>query len=1375
MLYRGYYVELANSMSVLVLWSLFFVIVSAAADKSNVTRNLFLQTACEESYTPFHLELSTDGFPTETSWELRNAIDNSVINSTEFGDYEMKYTLYNETFCLNTDSCYQFIMSDDYGDGMESLISGYQLFYDNKFLLKGGGQFGKEQVSFNFGGCPSASPSTSMAPTQKPSTSPSETPLECIDSYLTFVLELKTDNFPEETWWNIVNTINNTIEYSRDKGYYKSKPSTESTEEYCLPATSCYQFIIFDSNGDGITPILNAGYSVNVDKVLIKTGGTFKFNETSMSFGDSCPTPSPSTSFAPSDSLAPSSNPSLAPSSQPTKSSIPSTTPTNSPHPTANPTNSIAPTSKPSWSPTISSVPTLSPTDERVDFTGTDRYNSRYFPVMIDYVPEGVFSFQPVTNCLDSLGRTGCVGIPRSYSDTPRWSGTLYPTPPKCNRRLKLCSLGIPMSQKSHNLLPVDKHEFEKVINFLPSKIDEGIGFLDDALINVIAVADFNNDNFLDMMLGYSGPPDKIFFNDGKGNFYDSYTFGSLLKKRTEAIATADFNNDGYEDVVFGFYGNYNRVAFNNRNGTFATYIRLPDSKNTRTRSIAVADVNDDGAVDIIVGNLDGDNQLYLNDGKGNFPIMNVLPGGVQKTTTIDVADVNGDGAIDIIIGNHFQNNQLLFNNQYGGFLFPVDLPGGALDTVSITVSDVDGDGIVDIIEATETNGGRVLFNDGNGMFLDIVVVATDKNKKINAISVADVNNDGMIDILMGMDEYKSVLLLNNGTGYFHTSIDLPTLTKTFAITAADYNHDGMVDLIVGTNNTFHGIVQFLPNQGVIPSFQSVIDVSDSKFRTTSIIAGDVNNDGAVDIIIGDFEEYNKLFLNDGTGRFRNAINLPGGKSHTSSLVTADINNDGFLDIIVGNFGQPNQLLLNDGQGGFNHHDLPGNLETIRLISADVNNDGLKDIIVGGENNQLLLQDENGMFSPIDLPGGSSNLSSLAAADVNDDGFIDILVSYYGDSFNQILLNDGQGIFNTSVNLPGASLNTLSIIAADFNDDGKLDIMTGNYEQRNQLLLNDGYGNFPNSTMLSDHYSLSTSIFAADVNGDGFIDCVIGNDRENNQIFLNNGYGSFKSPEELPGGQFATMSLAVADINNDGIMDIIIGNALEVNQIIPSTKSCPFGSAVLHSQSWCYACPSFMSYDPNLGTCRECMPDYFRETNGGSVNFQCFPCVNYMERKLGEDVCQFCPEGTFYNNTVVRDINNPSSWTSERCVQCGPGEYVSKDSNAIDACFKCVPGKYQPNNGSTDCLTCPKGKFQPEFGSSRCNDCPVGGYCNSVNSNDGGYSACPPGTYNDEPGQSSVLACKPCPAGTFNPSYGGYDASFCVPCPDGTFNNMTGQ
>ena len=101
-------------------------------------------------------------------------------------------------------------------------------------------------------------------------------------------------------------------------------------------------------------------------------------------------------------------------------------------------------------------------------------------------------------------------------------------------------------------------------------------------------------------------------------------------------------------------------------------------------------------------------------------------------------------------------------------------------------------------------------------------------------------------------------------------------------------------------------------------TFEAIDGAILTNFDTRAIAVADVNNDGFIDIIIGnDYEQFNRLLLNDGNGTFQEMLGAIPGEYQTYSIAVADMNGDGVIDIIVVNVGDPNQILLNQGDSTF--------------------------------------------------------------------------------------------------------------------------------------------------------------------------------------------------------------------------------------------------------------------------------------------------------------------------------------------------------------------------------------------------------------------------------------------------------------------------
>jgi len=118
---------------------------------------------CSPGTVSFKIELMTDQIPQETSWDIEDLGNETVIE--KYGPYNAtteENMLFNYNFCVNSDGCYKFTIRDLYGGFNEY----YKLYYDRK-IIKEGGYFNKKSTQ-RFGNCPTSSPSES--PTHGPST-----------------------------------------------------------------------------------------------------------------------------------------------------------------------------------------------------------------------------------------------------------------------------------------------------------------------------------------------------------------------------------------------------------------------------------------------------------------------------------------------------------------------------------------------------------------------------------------------------------------------------------------------------------------------------------------------------------------------------------------------------------------------------------------------------------------------------------------------------------------------------------------------------------------------------------------------------------------------------------------------------------------------------------------------------------------------------------------------------------------------------------------------------------------------------------------------------------------------------------------------------
>lgn len=321
-----------------------------------------------------------------------------------------------------------------------------------------------------------------------------------------------------------------------------------------------------------------------------------------------------------------------------------------------------------------------------------------------------------------------------------------------------------------------------------------------------------------------------------------------------------------------------------------------------------------------------------------------------------------------------------------------------------------------------------------------------------------------------------------------------------------------------------------------------------------SVAVADINGDGKPDIITGNLAGSLTIMTNDGKGNFALFLTIP--EENPSAMICADINGDGKMDLIC---AEPHNdtlmILTNAGNGVFAISSTPTVGDSPHnLIAVDVNNDGKLDLVTvnyigtsAGGTLSVLTNDGTGNFVVASSPS-ITGIYSIAAADVNEDGKIDLITA--GVGYINVLTNSGNGIFKLSSTpySPGAPQ---AVVAADVNGDGHIDLITANaLGDTVGILTNDGKGHFVLASapsVIGGPYSLAVG----DINGDGKPDLVVGTRlgsiyTNGVTVLTNDGSGNFTIATKMfvddPWAE------AIADLNADGKPDIVVADP-GVNQI----------------------------------------------------------------------------------------------------------------------------------------------------------------------------------------------------------------------------------
>jgi len=563
---------------------------------------------------------------------------------------------------------------------------------------------------------------------------------------------------------------------------------------------------------------------------------------------------------------------------------------------------------------------------------------------------------------------------------------------------------------------------------------------------------------------------DRAFKDEGER--YGMLATGAL------GIATGNLNNYEYTDIVLASY----RIGQSDLNTESKIFWGTEDGVNAKepltlptygARQVIIEDLNQDGSKDLTFCG-SAQVRIYWNE-SGKIDRENPVIIGAKgqsgefssSVVRADIADVDDDGIPDLLIATS-DGVQIRSGDNIEEMKTLIEVKNSRW----VTAADLDGDSLPELIISKNFDGNEfdiqspIYWNGPDGY-------ADDRTSWVHTIGVVgnttgDLDGDGKPEVIFNnvlnghVHSIPSYVYLGNEhTDYSEDNrLEFQTVHSNVAL-VADLNSDGYPEIAFTTSEGF----SIYSGGTTGPIVSESIDI-DTDFTCGDLKAVDFNRDGYLDILAlatgarlgeSDPDNTSSIFYGSPSGFSPDRSDANSLFNRGDKCTVGDVNNDGYIDILFHDKRNFIRIYLGsiDGFSQERKWEVPchGLEDSAGVNVADINDDGWLDIIVGILGHRRRHKDT--MRIHFGSPEGYQNdsiqelMSGYSAiytgvADYNNDTHLDILVTAYADPISrtppaQLFYGDGEKIdFNHPVDLPGYAAG--AVTQADLNRDGWIDI-----------------------------------------------------------------------------------------------------------------------------------------------------------------------------------------------------------------------------------------------------------------------------------------------------------------------------------------------